>query len=598
MSRTIARTSKIAQTSVTLEDKLYEACLRKKYDEAKEILSTYPNIDVNQARGDGKTLLYLLCSKSNVSPSNIELIKLLLQKGANPNKVGSLLTNQTPLHITCDIDVNQTLLIQLLLDYNANPTKEDFYGDSPLYCAIKRGNKRTWNLMLSRGANVNYINKFNDHILHKIFELKDDFFLTTYCVPDLLKYGADVFAKNASGKIPLILALETENLLVSKWFAERMLGVAEEKEEATNFSKLCKLILAILNPEVDQSDVVIDLLKDVDDFHGATLDQLLFLATSTDVQNPKLIREILRHGANVDSKDSKNLTPLFRTLLKSSIKSAEVIMKYKPNLRAMHQDTGSALHFAAKYCTGADEGCFNLMNDLVVNHKMLKLINADIKTFEAPIVIAHRARNFKNCLTLLELEASWKFSDLRPCLLDGLCPIVTHFRKLGIIGYKPIEGSSEHFYIDRHFKSCRLVRNLKNTTDSEYKSFEGEIAALKRENVNELPKTTLFDVLLMDRRKMATYSVNQRLVDIFEDTNYFKKYPFYGQILKQRFLRGSRRKALISPAKSTIDCLLGKCYLNDQCSETILQYLSEEQLKEFTDKDNFFRYTKCNVLVH
>ena len=85
-----------------------------------------------------------LYNKNGISPlhiavigGNLEIINLLLDKGANPN-ILSLQKKQTPLHYAYIFkNMNTNKIINLLLKYNANPNLEDINNKKPKEYSLK-----------------------------------------------------------------------------------------------------------------------------------------------------------------------------------------------------------------------------------------------------------------------------------------------------------------------------------------------------------------------------------------------------------------------------------------------------------------------------
>ena len=77
-----------------------------------------------------------------------DLAKLLLDRGADPNKRNS--NGSTPLHFAASCD--HTELVRLLLDRGAMPSPTNGSGETPLHFAAWHGNREVVRLLLDRGA--------------------------------------------------------------------------------------------------------------------------------------------------------------------------------------------------------------------------------------------------------------------------------------------------------------------------------------------------------------------------------------------------------------------------------------------------------------
>ncbi|KAJ5169200.1 uncharacterized protein N7482_004794 [Penicillium canariense] len=84
---------------------------------------------------------------------HIEIVKLLLDKGADPN-INEVHSGRTPLYYAAEKGYNE--VVKLLLDKGANPnTNEVRDGRTPLHCAVGKGYNEVVKLLLDKGANPN-----------------------------------------------------------------------------------------------------------------------------------------------------------------------------------------------------------------------------------------------------------------------------------------------------------------------------------------------------------------------------------------------------------------------------------------------------------
>jgi len=132
--------------------------LKEKKDKIWELLNEpYINVNVQGEDADGDTPLIIAIdgaiyqSTKDQRALYLEIIKALLQKGANPdiqNKIG-----ETPL-----IDAvrkNDPEIVQLLLDNGANPNRQDLARWTALHWAVYTDNPKIVQILLDNGANLN-----------------------------------------------------------------------------------------------------------------------------------------------------------------------------------------------------------------------------------------------------------------------------------------------------------------------------------------------------------------------------------------------------------------------------------------------------------
>lgn len=136
------------------------------------------NLDLNVHGIGGNTLLHLV--------DDLNLLDLLLKKGANPNLVNEF--KKTPLHCARTAEIADRLL-----KAGADPKAAAKYGNSPLHLASSISIIET---LIQGGADPNQPNEDGNTPLHMY--LND---LSVFHV--LLTHGADLSIKNNSGKTPV-----------------------------------------------------------------------------------------------------------------------------------------------------------------------------------------------------------------------------------------------------------------------------------------------------------------------------------------------------------------------------------------------------------
>ena len=137
-------------------EELIRAIMRRNIDTVTQILST-GLVDINQPEFDVTPLILA------IRIGNIDIVRLLLQNGANPNYVGvmSLGRRNTALHEA--ITVNYIEIARVLLQNGADPTGpcvRDWAGElTPLNRAIELNNIEMLRLLLQNGADPTFIHE-------------------------------------------------------------------------------------------------------------------------------------------------------------------------------------------------------------------------------------------------------------------------------------------------------------------------------------------------------------------------------------------------------------------------------------------------------
>lgn len=103
---------------------------------------------INSFANDGFTALGLASFFGHA-----ELVKLLLEKGADPNIVANNLFMVTPLHSASAISNYE--ITETLLNSGANPNAKQMNGVTPLHSAAHHGQSELAKLLIKQGAEVN-----------------------------------------------------------------------------------------------------------------------------------------------------------------------------------------------------------------------------------------------------------------------------------------------------------------------------------------------------------------------------------------------------------------------------------------------------------
>ena len=99
--------------------------------------------EVDQAKGDGKTFLFVACEHGHV-----DLVRLLLDKGAEVDRATD--DGTTPLIVACEHD--HVDAVGLLLDKGEDVNRARKDGQTPLFAACEKGHVDAARLLLERGA--------------------------------------------------------------------------------------------------------------------------------------------------------------------------------------------------------------------------------------------------------------------------------------------------------------------------------------------------------------------------------------------------------------------------------------------------------------
>ena len=134
------------------------------------LLKSNHNIIIDSVDDDGNTLLHLILLSENPIGSQQKIFILLLDKGSNVSMVNYF--GATPLHYLCGnrylcTNLIAEPLVQILLDFRANPNSSDFEGCTPLTLACAHREWSICKLLLIAGGDMNLPCKMNCSLLKK-----------------------------------------------------------------------------------------------------------------------------------------------------------------------------------------------------------------------------------------------------------------------------------------------------------------------------------------------------------------------------------------------------------------------------------------------
>ncbi len=170
-------------------------------------------VNINERDGHGETPLMYLLGHRDTREKTLPLIRLLLQRGADVDKLENF-WGETPLFPA--VQSGFTEAVKLLLDMGANVKQITHTGESLLHVAAETHDAKTLKMLIAAGADLEARNKNRQTPLHiAAHKNKLDVVIA------LLDAGADPFAKDKSGKSPRDLAPAEFQQRVSHVIAER-----------------------------------------------------------------------------------------------------------------------------------------------------------------------------------------------------------------------------------------------------------------------------------------------------------------------------------------------------------------------------------------
>ena len=172
---------------------LITAVSYNQYDLAELFLDMGANINAQNPRGE--TSLYIVCTQKDKS---IKLLLLLLNRGANINEVIRYGATTALIGAIGSYRSDKIEIVRLLLEYGANPNKGDDNNNRPLQWVSGISDRKgitCIKLLLEYGANINGTNIVGATALFFACLVRN--YIT---IDYLLEFGANPFILNEDGK--------------------------------------------------------------------------------------------------------------------------------------------------------------------------------------------------------------------------------------------------------------------------------------------------------------------------------------------------------------------------------------------------------------
>jgi ankyrin repeat protein len=177
------------------DNRLIDAIKSGNLAEVKNLIQSGVEFDTLQFKIEYNSYTVLTWAAAN---DHIEIVELLLEKGANVNQARQ--DGKTALMLA--ILFGKIQIIELLLEKGANVNQADQYGDTALIEAAANGNIEIVKLLLEKGAKVNKANKDGETALMLAI-----LFGKIQIIELLLEKGANVNQADQDGKTALMKAI-------------------------------------------------------------------------------------------------------------------------------------------------------------------------------------------------------------------------------------------------------------------------------------------------------------------------------------------------------------------------------------------------------
>ncbi|XP_044005941.1 putative ankyrin repeat protein RF_0381 [Aphidius gifuensis] len=531
----------------------------------EKIVNMLLNAGANINLKYGKDNRTVLCSAAQTI-GDIEMIKLLLEKGANVNCQDK--SGMTPLHHIISqkrFDFQMTFeIIELLLKYNA-----DINCKSKSVNAVTNNNTEATKKLVPYHAEVQPILLncaiHNDNLdIIKILVRCGVDVNTIFDRPVSLSYLTPFSLPRNKKLTPLLMAMEKTNDSVIQYLVEHGANV--------NFfdapDGVPPLHYAVENKNEKIVNMLLNAGANINLKYGKDNRTVLCSAAQT-IGDIEMIKLLLEKGANVNCQDKSGMTPLIHYATinteydkKDDTRIIELLLKFGANIDYTDQLGNTALGYAMYK---RNEKSFRTLLDN----------GADINIMMKPNEEGKYEGLYEIATSFYEKDGDLPSSGFN----------LIEFNKTRRPDEIIIEMLREHIIQLKQAKCWINEGNLRAINSSEDSSKSSdmldlcnkEISNMKIEKIGD-SCVTFHDVLINDFNK---FEKNKYVIEILELEQYKKSYPIYGKIIT-----GNYRKAKfkITMKRDFIDSFYCQCHRFNKlpyiCVEKICNYLTLEDMNK------------------
>ncbi|XP_065576408.1 ankyrin-1-like [Artemia franciscana] len=566
-----------------------------------------------------------------VTSGDLEVIKMVLGKGADVNARN--INGERPIHLAARRGHTQT--VECLLRSGADVNARGIDDNSPLHSAAFRGHTHTAECLLRSGADVNARNIHGKSPLHftashghpqtaeclsrcgaevnaRDVNDRSPLHVAAFCghtqtAECLLRSGADVHARNINGERPIHLAAycghtQTVECLLRSGADINARGKYDESP----------LHLAAFRGHTETAECLLRCgaevnAKDVNDrsplheaaFHGHTQTAECLLrsgayvnARDIDSESPlhlatlhghqKTVEYLLKSGADVNARDIDDKSPLYLATLHGHQKTVEYLLKSVADVNARDIDDKSPLHLATLH------GHQKTVEYLLKSGADVNARDIDDKS---PLHLATLHGHQKTVEYLLKSGADVNARDI-----DSESPL--HLAVLNVqlssisgsetnavndlasyLAYHVLKMIAANLYVSERNKSL-LVQAF---SCSQWGQCETELQQMKSEII--FCNISFYDIFIQGISLTELYTMNENsLKSLLKSANWEAKFPICKTIIASHFRKSIERKVLLELANRSFNFLFNRfAELPHECSEQILNYLSNENLNNLID---------------
>ncbi|XP_051172785.1 putative ankyrin repeat protein RF_0381 [Leptopilina boulardi] len=549
---------------------MYHAYTHNKLDICKYLLKSGSSI--NEKIDENLNILHV-----SVENNDEKFVKFLLKNGADVNAI--TINGCTSLHIACRNGFKK--IVKLLLKYKSDTSIIDNNGLTCLHEAAKQDDEKILRHLIHEGANVNAIDyNYKTPICYAVENQN------TNIVLFLLDKNPNVC--NYNNKLAFCLAVlgnSVEHRNIVELFLIRRFKIVSENFDKihipeplytqfskeyrkakykTMFDELLKhkkpsikgfFEYRILCCSIEKGFTLIIpyLLKPNANVNVFLEQSFTLLEIAINNCQYKMMRELLKFGADLNTKDIHGNTLLHISVLNDCMDTIEFLLKSQINIEARNKNGETALHLASHrkanivqliLDAGADinsktrtmestalhiavkNGKENLVKllleyDAIVNLK--NIVNA------TPLDFAINCKNYEIIHVLLQYGGTYNTNS---CFTSEISEILMqHSIKMKLLAVDEFQSDNSE-YVHKCIEEINRMRHC-------------QLEA----------KISLYDLLIKNVAQVELYMRNEQIL-LFDFSDFKDLYPIYFDILNVQINKAKRRNMLIKLASNSLENIL------------------------------------------
>jgi ankyrin repeat protein len=400
---------------------LHFFCINNDLYSAKKLLDmNMMNINIKTINVGRTPLINACCN------SNLELVKLLLSKGADPNIQDTYFN--TPLIYVCNDYENDNTknIVKMLIESGSNLDIQDYYGKTALMLSVEYGNYDICKMLIESGSNINICDLEKRSSLMIACE-----YFHENIIQLLLENGANPDLSTDDGKTALLFVTEKE----SEEMVSLILSYSRNKKELINkhyeenrnpltmsqFHQKNNILKIFIDNGADVNvkniygftpliqaclqrdlEIVLKLIQTGVDINMKSDSGLNSLMTASINGNEDIVKTLIDKHADVYTINDFGYTPLMFAVENNNEKVVELLLPFSENINEQNDDKYTALMFA----------CIN-KNKNIIKMLLNSGVNPDLKNKYGETALMILCENGKNYDVVNELLKVKHIIDLK-----------------------------------------------------------------------------------------------------------------------------------------------------------------------------------------